>query len=299
MRQADPREAEVRRARAGGSGAFHAQRSETAMPIVPIDDVLDPRIAVYRDLNRSNLTRLSGLFVAEGEKVSRRLLESRHGVVSLLAAEAFVDRMAPLVGPEVPVYRAPQPLLEEIVGFQFHRGVLACGRRRPNPPLAGIVPHGERPWTLVVCADVQDPDNLGGIIRNGGALGVDAVLVGPRCADPFSRRVLRISMGSVLHVPVVESADAAADLGRLRREHGVEVVGTVLEEGASPLETAPRGRRLALVFGNEGHGVPAECLKECDRRVTLAMDSRADSLNVAAATGVFLYHFMRLAGQAK
>jgi len=147
----------------------------------------------------------------------------------------------------------------------------------------------------VVCVDIQDPTNLGGILRNSAAFGADLVLLSRRCADPFSRRVLRVSMGAVLRLSVAESANLEGDLRRLRDEFGVQLVATVLQEGAESLEKASRPPRLALLFGNEGHGLPPEMTAICQRRVTVPMCSGANSLNAAVAAGVFLYHFTRVA----
>jgi len=261
------------------------------MPQIFVDSIDDPRLAAYRQLNQRNLTRQSGLFIAEGEKVVERLISSRFEVASLLAEAAFVERLAPQLPPDAPIYVARRELLEATIGFNFHRGVLACGRRQPPTQLAPLLaklPPGRQ--TIVICDDVQDPTNLGSIIRATAAFGCAAVVLGSQCADPFSRRVLRVSMGTALHLPIVESRDLAADLAALRAAN-YEIAAAVLEESAEPLKTARRGERLALLLGNEAHGLAEEWLHWASRRLTIPMQLGVDSLNVAVAAAVMLFHF--------
>jgi tRNA G18 (ribose-2'-O)-methylase SpoU len=125
---------------------------------------------------------------------------------------------------------------------------------------------------------------------------VTAVVLGPGCCDPFSRRVLRVSMGAALRVPIVETRDLAGDLARLRTEWGFELAATVLDSAAEPLHTAARTNRLAVLFGNEHAGLSPEWIALCDRRVTIPMAGDADSLNVAVAAGIVLHHFTRASG---
>jgi tRNA G18 (ribose-2'-O)-methylase SpoU len=264
---------------------------------IPIDDLEDRRLVPYRDLPRRNLIRQSGRFIAEGEKVVERLIESGLPVDSLLATAEVADRFEPLLPAETPIYVATPEFLAAAAGFNFHRGVLACGYRRPLDSLAELTAEqqGKAVQTWVVCPDVQDPTNLGAILRTCQGFGVDGVVLGKNCADPFSRRVLRVSMGGVFRLPIVESRDLTADLEFLKTELDCEVIATVLDDEADQLETCVRRPRLALLFGSEGHGLPAECIAASTRRVTLKMLRQADSFNVAAAAAMFLYHFCRAA----
>ncbi|MBW8884791.1 MAG: RNA methyltransferase, partial [Planctomycetia bacterium] len=144
--------------------------------------------------------------------------------------------------------------------------------------------------TLVVCPDVQDPTNLGSIIRSTAAFGCDALVLGSKCADPFSRRVLRVSMGAALHLPIIESANLAADVQRLI-DADCELIAAVLDQTAEPLAAVRRNPRMALLLGSEGHGLSEEWLQLAHRRVTIPMQLGIDSLNVAIAAAVLLYHF--------
>src|SRR5678815_2941270 len=141
------------------------------MPLIPVTEIADLRLAPYRDLNQHNLTRHSGRFIAEGEKLVFRLLQSGWPVESLLVEEQLVPRYAAIVQPETPIFAAPQALLEQIIGFNFHRGALACGRRKSSPPLAELAARSPPRALVVVCPDVQDPTNLGSIIRTSAAFG--------------------------------------------------------------------------------------------------------------------------------
>jgi tRNA G18 (ribose-2'-O)-methylase SpoU len=263
------------------------------MTCIPVESVDDPRLASYRELSQRNLTRLSGLFVAEGEKVVERLVASDFAVASILAEPAFAERYEPRVPPGVPIYVASRELLEQTVGFNFHRGVVACGKRKPAADLAQTLAQLSQPRpTIIACPDVQDPTNLGSIIRSAAAFGCSCVLLGPQCADPFSRRVLRVSMGTALQLPVVESRDLAADLKQLA-EAEFELAAAVIDPAAEPLASAKRRERLAILLGSEGHGLSSEWLKLAHRQVTIPMQLGIDSLNVAVAAAVLLYHFCR------
>ncbi len=173
------------------------------MPRETVNDLDDPRIAIYRSLKATNQTRRLKQFVVEGEKLVNRLLASRFPPVSVLVTDRHEPRLAATVPAETPMYVVPHGLVDSIVGFPFHRGVLAAAELRPWPPLAEIVKSAGSRLTFVVCPRLSNPENLGAIARISDVFGVAAILAGPSCPDPFSRRVLRVSMGSVLNVPVI------------------------------------------------------------------------------------------------
>lgn len=258
------------------------------MPRIWIDDSDDPRLEPYRDLPQRNLTRTSGRFIAEGEKVVERLIGSRYEVESVLAVAEMADRYEPLLPPATPVFVMSKALLQASVGFHFHRGVLACGRRKAGLAVKDLLSQRSGEETMVVCPDVQDPTNLGSIIRSSAAFGCAAVILGQKCADPFSRRVLRVSMGAALYLPIVESLDLTADLRALAAAD-FELVATALDPAAQPLAGFQRRERTAILFGSEGHGLSDEWLAICERRVTIPMQAGIDSLNVAVAAAVVLW----------
>lgn len=267
------------------------------MAEISIDSLDDPRLAVYRQLKRSNLTRWSGLFIAEGDKVVRRLLAANIDVVSVLAAQSHLAEFSALVSPDVPLYVLPDALLPKVVGFNFHRGVLACGRRPRDASWAQVFADADSPRTLLVLPSVQGPENLGLMLRTAAALGIDAVLLGPECADAWSRRVLRVSMGSALQLPMRHARDMQAELGELARHWGVRLIAAV-PRGGVPLAHARRHERMALVLGNEGEGLKPELAACCHEQVAIPMSAAADSLNVAIAAGIMMYHYLHGTGSA-
>jgi tRNA G18 (ribose-2'-O)-methylase SpoU len=260
--------------------------------LIPITSIDAPELAPYRDLRHRNPTRHARQFIAEGDKLVERLLTSRYRTESIFAADNYVEELLPRVPSDVPVYVAPRKLLEETIGFNFHRGCLACGVREPVKSLDQWTRPAKAEWLIVACPDVQDPTNLGTLLRNCAAFGVDLVLLGNKCADPFSRRVLRVSMGAVLELEIVESADLNLDLQQLR-QHDVQIVATVLDATAEALERCQRTPRMAIMFGSEGHGLESHWIVQSDRRVTIPMRMGTDSLNVAVASGIFLHHFAK------
>ncbi len=267
------------------------------MPLVPIADLDDPRLAPYRALKQTNDMARRGLFIAEGDKLVERLLRSNIALESVLLSEPHVAQFAPLLPPDLPALVIADDAVDALVGFNFHRGILACGRR-PAPPSLETIVAGPRS-TLVVCPDVQDPENLGAIIRIAAGFGAAGLVLGPHCADPFSRRVQRVSMGNVYQLPIVLTDDVVAALAALRSRHAMSSWATVLDADAEVLDPRTRPDRLAIVFGSEGHGIPRDVVTACDRRVTIPMPSGVDSLNVAVAAGIFLYELTRKSDDAR
>lgn len=261
------------------------------MPCVAITSIDDPRIGAYRHLKDTNSTRREGLFICEGAKLTRRLIDSEFEVASLLVGERWADEFPDLAS-STPVYVVPDDWVEQIIGFNFHRGVLGCGRRRPSLSVERLCERLGTQATLIVCPDVQDPENLGAILRIASAFGAHGVVLGSKTADPFSRRVLRVSMGASLRIPLVSSLNIANDLTWLREARQFELWATVLDPDATPLGEHARPDRLALLFGSEGHGLDRELVGVCDRRMTIPMAPGVDSLNVAVAAGIFLYELV-------
>lgn len=260
------------------------------MNAIPIRDIEDERVGVYRNLTTSNLSRFSGRFIAEGRFVVRRLLQSDFKTESLLVSEHKLNAVRDWLPDDVPAYVLPRPLVEQLVGFEFHQGLMACGLRRPMPRLADVT-GGNSGSLLVALSRVIDQENLGQLIRTAAAFGADAVALGPGCADPFSRRVLRVSMGNAFLLPIVESANLLDEIRELQQTAGFQTVAAVLDDRAKPLETMTRPKRLCLLFGNEGDGLDDTWLELADVAATIPVNPTADSLNVAVAAGIFMFHF--------
>jgi tRNA G18 (ribose-2'-O)-methylase SpoU len=260
----------------------------------PIHSIDDPRVAIYRNMKERTL-RGENIFVTEGLMLTERLLKSRFAAESLLVSQRWAWQVEPLVPPEVPIYVAPEDLVHELVGFPFHRGVLGAGRRSEPLTLDTMLAAADArtELSLIVCPQVNQAENLGLVFRTAAAFGIDGLLLGEQCCDPFSRRCLRLSMGGVLRVPFVHSHDLLADLDRLKTRWGFERVATVLDPAAEPLAGAAWKPRTALLFGNEFEGLSTDWLAACDRRVTIPMQPGTDSLNLGVAAGIFVYEMKK------
>ena len=257
--------------------------------LVEVTDPADPRLADYRDLRdvelRKHLEAEHGLFLAEGEKVVRRAVEGGFPVRSFLMAPRWLDGLSDVLAvTDAPCYVVTGELAEEVSGFHVHRGALASLERRPLRSVSSVL-EGAR--TVVVLEDVVDHTNVGAIFRSAAALGVDAILLSPRCADPLYRRAIKVAMGAVFTVPYARIEHWYDALTAL---DGFTTVALALTDDAVELEQAVHGvERLALVMGTEGHGLSDRWLATCDVRAVIPMAEGIDSLNVAAATAVACY----------
>lgn len=263
--------------------------------LVEITSADDPRLSDYRDLRdvelRTSLEAEHGLFIAEGEKVVRRAVEAGYPVRSFLMAPRWLDGLADVLATTTaPCFVVPEQLAEQVTGFHVHRGALASLARLPLPSVSSVIAAAR---TIVVLEDVVDHTNVGAIFRSAAALGVDAVLVSPRCADPLYRRSIKVAMGAVFSVPWTRVEDWYA-APALLREAGFTTVAMALTEDAVPLDEAVAGLdRVALLLGSEGPGLSSHWLRSADRHAVIPMSAGIDSLNVAAATAVACYELRR------
>ncbi|WP_139983310.1 TrmH family RNA methyltransferase [Nocardioides litoris] len=268
---------------------------EVAVPTVGVTDPDDPRLADYRDLRDVTLRRSleveHGLFLAEGEKVVRRAWEAGFRPRSFLMSARWVDGLADVLAPAAalgaPCFVVPEEVVEAVTGFQVHRGALASYERRALPPVAEVLA-GAR--SVVVLEDLVDHTNVGAVLRSAAALGLDAALLAPRCADPLYRRAVKVGMGAVFALPWTRVPDWRTALPDLSTA-GFTTVALTLAEDSVPLDEAVAGReKVALVLGSEGHGLSAAWERAADVRATIPMargpEVGVDSLNVAAAAAV-------------
>jgi tRNA G18 (ribose-2'-O)-methylase SpoU len=257
--------------------------------IITLDDPGDPRADDYRDLTsadrRPDRPGGRGLVIAEGVVVVRRMIDSPYPVRSLLGVRRRIDELAAdLVGLEVPAYATDAPTMAEVVGFHLNRGVLAVADRATSPDPAALVRDAR---LVAVLEGVNDHENLGALFRNAAALGVDAVLLGPRCSDPLYRRSVRVSMGHVLRVPFAELPGPWPASLDVLRAAGLRVAALTPAADAVPLTASGlNGERVALLLGAEGPGLSDEALAAADLRVRIPMTTGVDSLNVATAAAV-------------
>ncbi|MFC7406900.1 TrmH family RNA methyltransferase [Georgenia alba] len=284
--------------------------------LITLTTAADERVADYTNLTdvalRSKHEPEKGLYIAESTQVIRRAVTAGHRPRSFLMAEKWLETMSPVIesacgapdGGETPVFVAEEPVLRAITGFHLHRGALAAMHR---PPLHGVAdllasargeadgkpePASEtrRRSRIAVLEGLVDHTNVGACFRSAAAMGVDAILVTPTCADPLYRRSVRVSMGAVFQVPWTRTESWPANAQQLK-DAGYVVAGLTLGEGAISLDdlVAEKHEDLALVLGSEGHGLMAKTDRVLDRRVTIPMMHGVDSLNVAAASAVAFY----------
>lgn len=256
--------------------------------MIEIDSLDDPRIAPYRSLRtRPDALAGEGLFVTDGERVTRALLQSKLEVVSVLALPDVMPGLTDLLErrgiPAAARYVASRDLVTGLVGFRFHQGVLALARQPDSVPLPDC------PLPFVALDGLHQSENVGAICRTAAAFGVRSLVVDAASASPWLRRSVRVSMGSVLDLAIHISADLAQTLGVLQCRHNVRVVGASLADGAVPLSSYAFPERFCLVIGSEGHGMSPAVSSVCDARITIPMQPAVQSLNAAAAAAVFLY----------
>jgi tRNA G18 (ribose-2'-O)-methylase SpoU len=263
--------------------------------IVHVASPSDPRLADYvslRDVDlRTSIEAEQGLFLAEGEKVVRRAVEAGYPVRSLLLAPRWLESLVDVLDEagDVPCYVAAPEVVEAVTGFHVHRGALASLVRQPLPSVAEVLAGAGR---IVVLEDLVDHTNVGAVFRCVAALGMDAVLLSPRCADPLYRRAVKVSMGAVFSVPYARMAGWYDGLAELRSV-GFEILALTPAADAVDLESVRSSGRVALVVGTEGGGISPRWLAESDQRVRIPMSGHVDSLNVAAAVAIACYVLTR------
>lgn len=257
-------------------------------PVVRIAEADDPRLGDYAALTdaalRKRYEHQHGVLIAEGPNPVRALLDSPYALRSVLVTEERFVAVADVVDRAgVPVYVVPRPVLEELVRFRLHQGVLACGQRRP-PAAPEDVVAGAR--SVLVLEGLNDHENLGALFRTARGLGIDGVLLAPGCADPLYRRSVRVSMGHVLHVPFARVPTTAAALELLHR-YGFTTIALTPDPAVPALGSLPPlGERVALLLGAEGPGLTAAALAGSTVTTRIAMAPGVDSLNVAAAGAI-------------
>jgi tRNA G18 (ribose-2'-O)-methylase SpoU len=285
---------------------------------VPVDDADDPRLADYVRLTdvhwRRSLEAAHGLFIAEGDRVITRAVQAGYPVRSLLVTSdklaAFAELAQACPGP---AYMISPQTARQLTGYRVHRGVLAAMQRLPPPAVADVLlgagrvagarpcpaqdpaaapaaPVGRPPRRIIVLEDLVDHGNVGAIFRCAAALGVEAIILSPRCADPLYRRAVRVSTGAVFTLPYARMTNWRSGLAELRAA-GFRLLALTPDQSAVPIGAAAMGERVALLLGAEGDGLSSRWLAEADEPVCIpmavgAMAAGVDSLNVVAAAAI-------------
>jgi tRNA G18 (ribose-2'-O)-methylase SpoU len=297
---------------------------------IVVDDPTDPRLADYVQLTdvklRTSMEAAHGLFMAEGEKVIRRAIAAGYGVRSTLVTPDRLAGLADVAGAcGGPVYVISHEVAERVTGYRVHRGALASMNRRALPSVADVLagrgqaeaalnaaslnaaspdarPGREPGWPrrIVVLEDLVDHGNVGGIFRCAAALGTDAVILSPRCADPLYRRAIKVSMGAVFAIPYARMTNWRAGLAEIRAA-GYTVLALTPDQAAVALDDVPMPGRVALLLGTEGDGLSSRWLDQADHPVCIPMSAGAmalgvDSLNVVAAAAIACHGLARGSG---
>ena len=280
-------------------GCDGAQRTRCAnldpVPVTPILSLdaaaLDPRLADYSHdtdvaLRKARGTE-HGLYLAESLLVLERSVRAGHRPRSVLSLAGSVDDAVAIVGPDVPVFTGAPDVLSALTGYDLHRGTVAAMERRALPSPESLLTHARR---VVILENVADPTNVGAVFRSVAGIGADAVLVTPRCSDPFYRRAIRVSMGTVLQVPWARLGDWTS-ARHLLAASGFHIAALALEPGAVSLRefAVDPPDRVALVLGEEGNGLTREAIDAADTVVQIPMAHGIDSLNVAATAAVAMW----------
>ena len=274
------------------------------MPTIHVDDLADPRLDAFARLTdhqlRSAYELEHSLMVVESPFAIGVALREGLEPVSFLLDERHESSMSEIlsdVDEEVPIFLAPRHVMSQLVGFKVTRGVMGAFRRPEPKSVLDVVRDARR---VAVLEGLVDATNVGALFRSAAALGVDAILLDPTCADPYARRSNRVSMGTVLKMPwatfPAQGSEAWPSEGLgLLRQRGFHVVAMALEEGALPLDDPSllTHERLALVFGSEGWGISSRARAACDEAVVIPMAHGVDSLNVAASSAVAFWQLCR------
>ena len=262
--------------------------------ILHVEDLQDSRLDEYLRLSEAHLRMRTdvenGLYIAESTKVVQRAINAGHVPRSFLLAEKHLGQLTEEFNrfPTAPIFIGDDRQLEDLVGFHLHRGAMAA-MNRPEPlDLNNVLENSSR---IAILEDIADHTNLGAIIRSASGLGIDAVLLTPKCVDPWYRRSARVSMGTVFDLPWVRLESWPGDMAKLK-EHGYELLAMELTDDAVALNEVQinPGQKIAMILGNEGRGVTQEALDAVDRTVIIPMHREVDSLNVGAASAIAFWH---------
>lgn len=264
--------------------------------IQPVQSLDLPELAPYRTMRRQQEHRDQGIFVAEGEKVVRRLLESDLDVVSLLLPERWAVEYRELIErrreKDLPIFTAERKLLEQLTGFSMYQGVLAVGRVPKAVSLDELIKSAAQPFLFLSVEGLSSAENLGGLVRSCAAFGATALIVGETCCSPWLRRSVRSSMGTIFKIPIIEPPVLFQTLTRAKSA-GIRLIAAHPHTEERALHEADLRGDSVVVLGSEGAGISKAVLEMCDERVVIPMQNEIDSLNVGTAGAVFLYEASR------
>lgn len=263
-----------------------------------INDLGHPRLQPYLTFRQEADHRGQGIFIAEGAKITERLLESELTVESLLLPEKWLERFSPLLESRkesIDAFVAPKNELEKLIGLKMYQGVTGVGIIPDPPTLEQILDRIAHPGLLVAIDALTGSDNVGTIARNSVAFGADAMIIGDTCCSAWLRKAVRTSMGTIFKIPALETASLVTSLQELKAK-GYKIVAAHAHTDEHRLSSVDLRGKTCLVLGSEGSGIRDEVLAECDEHVIVPMAKDVDSLNVGSAGAVFLYEAARQRG---
>ena len=263
---------------------------------IPITSVEHPALMPYRTLRQTVEHFRQGIFVAEGEKVVQRLLETKLEILSILITPEWLSYYQSALEErqeKISVFVAEKDLLETIVGFNLHQGIMALGKMPVQKNLGSLIAKSQTPRLLVAIDGLANSENIGVLVRNCTAFGVQTILVGETSSSPYLRRAVRNSMGTVFKIPVVHCENLAETLTVLRNIHQFKIFAAHPHTEEHSIQHIDFSVDCCIVFGSEGSGISQQVLSACDTAVAIPMKPGVDSLNVASASAVFLYEVMR------
>lgn len=257
-------------------------------------DLID--LEPYRTLRRTMEHRAKGIFVAEGEKVVRRLIESNLGVVSILLTQEWLDRYSEILSSrriEENIFLAEKGSLDKIVGYRLHQGIMAVGRVPEPFEIDDFTEKSSRPRLFVAVDGIANSENIGVIVRSCAAFGVHVLIAGETSCDPYLRRSVRNSMGTIFNLPVSRVDNLSETLKKLRDKFSIRIIAADPKEKSEEISSVDLTKDICLIFGSEGEGISREIFEQCDVRVRIPMYHDVDSINVASSVGVVLYETVR------
>ena len=272
------------------------------MNVIEVTNLNDNNLAVYTKLTeaqlRNKLEPEKGLFIAESPKVINTALDKGYVAVSFLMERKHIEGQAKEIlrkaienqnDENIPVYTGDRETLASLTGFELTRGIL-CAMRRPKPQNPeDIIKDAKR---VCLLEGIVDSTNIGAIFRSAAALNIDAVLLSPSCSDPFNRRAVRVSMGTVFQVPwaFIENDNALWPEAGMKKLHslGFKTAAMALEDKSVSIddESLKNEEKLCIIMGTEGEGLSKKTIELSDYVVKIPMAHGVDSLNVAAASAV-------------
>ncbi len=266
------------------------------MQVTKIDFLDLPDLEPYRTMRRPMEHRAKGIFVAEGEKVVRRLIESDLNMVSVLLTREWLDKYSSVLKNhqvEQGVFVAAKSQLEQIVGYGLHQGIMAIGRVPESFDILNFSKESLGPRLFVAVDGIANSENMGVIVRNCAAFGVQVLIANETSCDPYLRRSVRNSMGTIFTLPVAKVDNLSNVLKSLQDDFLFRIIAADPKSDSVEMSDVDFTKDVCLVFGSEGEGISKEVLEYCNVRMKISMYHNVDSINVASSVGVILYETVR------